>query len=81
MLKGLLLSDILQYLSFHCHVRLLVIRVCSTVCVMSQSFAYQQLTVLRYLSLASAIAGPYTFGLTIVATMQHQTLGSHSHLK
>ena len=27
------------------------------------------------------IAGPNTCGLTIVATMQHETLGSHIHVK
>ena len=56
--SGLLLSDILLNPLLHCFVRLAVIRVCSTVCLMSQSFWYLQLTVLRHLSLASVIAGP-----------------------
>ena len=31
--------------------------------------------------LASVAAGPYTCGLMIVAAMQHETLGSHNHVK
>ena len=80
-LIGLLLSDILPYPLFHCHVRLPVIRVCFAVCLMSHSFRYPQLTASGYLNLASVIAGPNTCGLTIVATMQHETLGSHIHVK
>ena len=80
-LNGLLLSDILPYPLFHCHVRLPVIRVCFAVCLMSHSFRYPQLTASGYLNLASVIAGPNTCGLTIVATMQHETLGSHIHVK
>ena len=48
---------------------------------MSHSFRYPQLTASGYLNLASEIAGPNTCGLTIVATMQHETLGSHIHVK
>ena len=48
---------------------------------MSHSFRDPQLTASGYLNLASAIAGPNTCGLTIVATMQHETLGSHIHVK
>ena len=80
-LNGLLLSDILPYPLFHRHVRLPVIRVCFTVCLMSHSFRYPQLTASGYLNLASVIAGPNTCGLTIVATMQHETLSSHIHVK
>ena len=80
-LNGLLLSDILPYPLFHCHVRLPVIRVCFAVCLMYHSFRYTQLTASGYLNLASVIAGPNTCGLTIVATMQHETLGSHIHVK
>ena len=36
------LSDILPYPLFHCHIRLPVIRVCFTVCLMSKSFWYLQ---------------------------------------
>ena len=48
---------------------------------MSHSFRYPQLTASSYSNLASVIAGPNTCGLTIVATMQHETLGSHIHVK
>ena len=65
-LNGLLLSDILPYPLFHCHVRLPVIRVCFAVCLMSHSFRYPQFTASGYLNLASVIAGPNTCGLTIV---------------
>ena len=80
-LNGSLLSDILPYPLFHCHVRLPVIRVCFAICLMSHFFRYPQLTASGYLNLASVIAGPYTCGLTIVATMQHETVGSHIHVQ
>ena len=38
-------------------------------------------TALKYLSLSSVIAGPNTYGLMIVAAMQHETLGSHNNVK
>ena len=80
-LNGTLPSDILLYPLFHCHVRLLVIRVCSSGCLMSQSVWYPQLTLLRCWSLASVTAGSNTCGLTIVATLQHVNLGSQDHMK
>ena len=80
-LNGLLLSDILPYPLFHCHVRLPIIRVCFTVCLMSHSFRYLQLTASGYSNLASVIAGPNTCGLTIAATMQHETLCNYIHVK
>ena len=80
-LNGLLLSDILPYPLFHCHDRLPVIRVCFAVCLMSHYFRYPQITASGYLNLASVIAGPNTCGLTIVATLQHETLGNHIHVK
>ena len=80
-LNGLLLLGILPYQLFHCHVRLPVIRVCFAVCLMSLSFRYPQLTASGYLNLAFVIAGPNTCGLTIVATMQHETSGSNIHVK
>ena len=55
-----------------------VIRVCFAACLMSHYFRYQQLTASGYLNLASVIAGPNTCGLTILATMQHETLGNTS---
>ena len=39
-LNGSLLWDILPYPLYHCQIRLPVIRVCFTVCLMSQSFFY-----------------------------------------
>ena len=80
-LNGLLLSDTLPYPFFHCHVRLPVIRACFAVCLMSHSLCYPQLTASGYSNLASVIAGPNTCGLAIVATMQHENLGSHIHVK
>ena len=53
----------------------------SYIYIMSHYFRYPQLTASGYLNLASVIAGPNTCGLTIVATMQHETLGSHFHVK
>ena len=80
-INGLLLSNILPNPLFHCHVRLPVIRVCFAVCLMSHSSRYPQLTASGYINLASVIAGPNTCGLTIVAKLQHETLGSHIHVK
>ena len=56
-LNGLLLSDILPYPLFHCHVGLPIICVGFTVCLMSRYFRYPELTASGYLNLASVIAG------------------------
>ena len=49
-LNGSLLSNILLYPLFHCHFILLVIYVCSTVCLMSQSFLYLQTHCIKILT-------------------------------